>query len=324
MSPGRPRTAITAPWPIPHPDDPQHIVTLRRALREAELNQLISMLHEHLPLPPARLHAVLGTFFHYAQTHHISLDPAFHELNEFHTAILDAAQHTHTGRPAATNTVRTRLSALNSIYQALIRIGVLHTNPLTALERPTPPKRTEHLLHRRDITRLHTTARKRRHTDTNDRARTLPAALILIDEHAFYLNELLGLTWAHYDPLTHTITRRSTYTTLSRRAKAALRELAVHVGYTPLTPTPPEGPIFPWTTETDFRATLYATCAATPIPYISPRLLRLAGLRDHPTSPQNAGFTPGYGDQTLKRSLARVIPDPEDLARTLAQRLAPQ
>ncbi|MFC4427031.1 hypothetical protein [Deinococcus navajonensis] len=341
-SPGRPKRNLTAPWPIPPAQHPEHTQTLLRALREAQLDQLITMLHHDLPQTPHRTYTLLQHVFDQARGQEVSLLPHQGNLSDFHQFVAHAAAQNINGTRATANTVRTRIGALSSVYDALVRAGALSANPLSTLERPTKHRSHLRAPSRADIERLHRHAKHlRRQHQGNPNYTFLPAALALIDEHALHVTELLTLTWAHYDPHDRTLLRRYGRTRLSRRGHAALRSLHLQAGGSELWPegAPGHTRIFPYDTEIMFRHALHVACQGAPIPHTSPKLLRLAALRDHDLSPEDAGFAPGYGEQALQQSRERLhpgkaeadrqVPNPltemsDELARTLAEQLRRQ
>lgn len=305
---GRPRRTIKAPWPIPQDRDPAYLTTLRRALKEANLDQLISMLWRNLPQPPARMYSVLHHIFDQAHTEGVSLDPHPHDLRAYHAFLTQAASY-KPGGEAAPNTVRGRIAALSSVYDAIIHTGALDWNPLDTYERPPIEQAHLRVPPRPVIDRLHSFSRHLRKQHPDDaRLAALPAALVLIDEHALQVSELLALTWGHYDPHAKTLTRPYAITRLSRRATAAMRTLHLRAGGSELDPggVSSFARVFPWESPVDFTTTLKQACAHAATPTLTPKLLRLAALRDHDLTPEQAGFSATNGEREMQRSKSRL------------------
>ncbi|MFK7603596.1 hypothetical protein ACI3L1_15435 [Deinococcus sp. SM5_A1] len=257
-----------------HPNDErtQKLVT---ALSKADLDTLITLLPGVWPRPGNEVYSILRLIFAQAQHDHVNL---LHPPADFHAWLLLAAAQNSRGGQARSNTVRMRLALLSKLYSALQDEGLLLTHPLRGLERPPNERLDMPLLPRIDLERLHLHARP-------DHA--LYGALILIDEHAYRVRDLLTLHWEDIDPDTGSALRPHALTRLSGAALAALRPLQSGAGG----PLYARGRVFPYKQERDLRLALFRTCKAANVPYTPPGELRRVSLRDHTHTPQSAGFS---------------------------------
>lgn len=280
-----PNTPYTAPM-----DDP-----LLTHLQDANLDALFPHIHPHLRLPHAHARKLLRPFFELARAEHRDLTtPA----PDHHAFLLRAASVNADGTPAAPNTIRARLSALSALYTHYSEQGLLNPHPMRGMPRPAKELRTTPPPDRDDIQKLHRAARRK------DPA--LYVALTLIDQHALTLQEVLTLLWAHYDPERHTLARRYGPTALTNKAQNALHQLYINAGglLHDTSALDTGRTIFPWKTEPDFRAALATACREALARYFTASDLRRASLRDHPHTPQTAGYAPEDGPRQLARATA--------------------
>ncbi|WP_135229002.1 hypothetical protein [Deinococcus fonticola] len=269
---------------------------LTQALQQADLEALLPLIREQLPVPPNQAYTLLRLIFEQAAREHVNL---LYPPDDFHPWLLRAASINHNGREAKPNTMRLRVSLLSKIYSYLVDQELLLKHPLQHLKRPPNERKTTPLLPRADLERLHL------HTRADP---ALHAALILIDEHAFRVRELLQLQWEDFDPATGAALRPHALTRLSDTALHALHPLQAQAGGTFA-----RGRVFPYKYERDLRSALHLACRQANVPYTPPGELRRVALRDHPFTAQQAGFAALDGD----RSLAKAT----ELARGVAERL---
>lgn len=266
-----------------------------QALQKADLDTLLPLIREQLPVPPNQAYTLLRLIFEQARQEHINL---LYPPDDFHPWLLRAASVNHNGSEAKPNTVRLRVSLLSKMYSYLLDQGLLLKHPLQHLKRPPNERKTTPLLARADLERLHAHSRE-------DAA--LHAALILIDQHAFRVRELLHLQWDDFDHATGMALRPHALTRLSDVALQALHPLQAAAGGTFA-----RGRVFPYKYERDLRAALHLACRKANVTYTPPGDLRRVALRDHSLTVQDAGFARVEGE----RSLARAT----DYARGVAER----
>ncbi|MCP2014551.1 integrase [Deinococcus sp. HSC-46F16] len=272
---------------------------MRAALEEARLDELLPQVREQLPVPPSTAFTLLSLIFREAAAEGINL---LAPPEGFHGWLLRAARLNHRGPEAKANTVRLRLSLLSTIYQQAIQAGILERSPLEGLRRPPGERAGVPLLGREQVVALHAATR-------GDPA--LHAALVLIDEHAYRVRELLLLQWEEFDLGTGAALRPHTVTRLSDAALRALQALHQQAGGLFA-----RGKVFPYKIERDLRAALHAACRRAGVPYAPPGDLRRASLRDHVHSTHSAGFSAQTGQANLERSTR--------LAQGVAAALAPE
>ncbi len=248
---------------------------LTGALQRADLDTVISLLSGLWPRPDNEVYTLLRLIFDRAQQDHINL---VHPPEDFHGWLLEAAARNHNGGEARPNTVRLRLSLLSRLYNALLDEGLLLTHPLQGMHRPPNDRRSGPLLPRADLERLHRQA-------ASDA--TLHAALVLIDQHAYRVRDLLALHWEDFDPGTGSALRPHALTRLGDASLGALRPLHTAAGGDLYA----QGRVFPYRQERDLRAALFRACKAANVPYTPPGELRRVSLRDQHHTPQSAGFS---------------------------------
>ncbi|WP_104992174.1 hypothetical protein [Deinococcus sp. NW-56] len=265
---------------------------MREALALARLDDLLPHVRDQLPVPPGMAFTLLSLIFRQAAADGVDfLSPR----EDFHAWLLQAARLNHRGSPAKPNTVRLRLSLLSNIYTQALQAGLLDHHPLDGLQRPPNERAGAPLLSREQITALHRATR-------NDPA--LHAALVLIDEHAYRVRELLQLQWDDFDLGTGAVLRPHTVTRLSDPALHALQTLQQQAGGMFA-----RGRVLPYNIERDLRAALHSACRKAEVPYAPPGDLRRASLRDHVHSTHSAGFSAQGGNTNLERAtrLARGV-----------------
>lgn len=269
-----------------HPAD-ERARKLVLALQRADLDTLIALLSGLWPRPDNEVYTALRLVFAQAQQDHVNL---YHPPDDFHTWLLQAAARNHNGGEARSNTIRLRLSLLSKLYTALQDEGLLLNHPLRGMPRPPNERLSAPLLARADLQRLHLQVQ----ADP-----TLHAALILIDQHAYRVRDLLSLHWEDFDPETGSALRPHALTRLSDTALAALRPLRSAAGGELYA----RGRVFPYKQERDLRAALFNACKAANVPYTPPGELRRVSLRDYPHTPQSAGFS-AHDTRKLKQATA--------------------
>lgn len=270
---------------------------LTRALQQADLDELLPLVRAELSVPLNQAYTLLRLIFERAAQEHVNL---LHPPEDFHVWLMEAASVNLNGGEAKPNTVRLRLSIMSKIYAYLVEQELLLKHPLQHLKRPPNERKTTPLLPREDVQRLHLHA-------AQDPA--LHAALMLIDQHAFRVRELLQLQWEDFDPATGMTLRPHSLTRLSDQALRALHPLHAQAGGTFA-----RGRVFPYKIERDLRSALHLACRQANVTYTPPGDLRRIALRDHPLTTQQAGFTSGEGG----RSLARAT----EFARKVSERLS--
>lgn len=285
-----------------HPSD-ERSQKIIRALQTADLDALIPLMSGRWPaatVPTPQVHSLLRHLFAQARQDGLNL---LHPPADFHAWLLQHASTNVNAAPARPNTVRLRLSLLSTLYSALQDQGLLLIHPLRGLQRPPNERSGAPLLPRADLERLHRQAA----SDT-----TLLAALILIDQHAYRVRELLSLHWEDFDPATGSALRPHAVTRLSDTALQALRPLLAAAGGTLYA----AGRVFPYAGDRELRAALFRACQAANVTYTPPGELRRVSLRDHPHTPQSAGFSaadPRRLEQTttLAQGLAAALQNDE-------------
>ncbi|MFC4638416.1 hypothetical protein [Deinococcus hohokamensis] len=270
-----------------------------RALRQGDLDSLFPHVKDHLRIRSDHAWRLLSPFFDAARAEHRSLEGFDADFHEF---LHRVAGQKRNGDRAAPNTIRTRLGAMSALYTYLQDTGVLSAHPMRGIHRPAKTLRAAPAPDRSAVAQLHRQTRA-----TPD----LHAALILIDEHAMNVTELLSLTWGHLNLPRGELARRAGPTRLSPAAEAALKPLYEAQGgfMTDDHAIDLRRRVFPWRQETELRAAIMQACRAAPLPYLSPAELRRAGLRDHPHTPESAGYAREDGARQLARAtrLAREV-----------------
>ncbi|MDL2345268.1 hypothetical protein QOL99_14085 [Deinococcus sp. MIMF12] len=265
---------------------------IQAALEQARLDELLPHVRDRLPVPSNTAFTLLSLMFREAAADGVNL---LSPPETFHPWLLRVARLNHRGAEARPNTVRLRLSLLSNIYSQALQAGVLTHNPLDGLQRPPNERAGAPLLSREQIVTLHHVARN---------VPALHAALVLIDEHAYRVRELLQLQWDDFDMGTGVALRPHTVTRLSDAALQALQALHQQAGGLFA-----RGKVFPYRIERDLRAALHSACRSAGVPYAPPSDLRRASLRDHVHSTHSAGFSAQVGTANLERAtlLARGI-----------------
>ena len=248
---------------------------LRQSLQNADLDALIPLLSGLWPRPDNEVFTALRLIFAQAHQDHIDL---LEPPDDFQTWLLQAAARNHNGGEARANTIRMRLSLLSKLYTTLQDEGLLPHHPLRGMPRPPNERLSQPLLARTELERLHRQVRP---------DPMLYAALILIDQHAYRVRDLLSLQWEDFDAETGSALRRHALTRLSDTALAALRPLRSAAGGELYA----QGRVFSYKQERDLRAALFSACKAANVPYTPPGELRRVSLRDHLHTPQSAGFS---------------------------------
>jgi hypothetical protein len=271
-----------------HPAD-ERAVRLTRAMLRADLDTLIPLLPGTWARPTVAVHALLAPIFTAAQQGGVSLlrpPPDFHAWLT-HAARLPGITHT----PVTSNTVRTRLSVLSTLYDALIDEGLLLAHPLRGLKRPPAEPTTRPLPSQDEITQLLTLARE-------DLA--LHTALTLVYHHALQVPELLSLTWGAYEPRDGTLLRRRTITRLEGAAHTAVTRLHAKAGGVF---APEHKRLFPYTDHDTLRKRIFRLTWGK-LRFISLGDLRRASLRDFPHTAASAGFAAEGGERNLERAVS--------------------
>ena len=273
-----------------HPSD-ERSQKIIRALQTADLDALIPLLAGQWPtasIPTNQVHSLLRHLF--AQARHDALN-LLHPPLDFHAWLLQHASTNVNATPAKSNTIRLRLSLLSTLYTALQDQGLLLVHPLRGLQRPPNERTGAPLLPRTDLERLHRQA-------ASDA--TLYAALILIDQHAYRVRDLLALQWADFDFATGSALRPHAVTRLNDTALQALQPLLTAAGGELYA----VGRVFPYAGDRELRAALFRACKAANVPYTPPGELRRVSLRDHLHTPQSAGFS---ADDTRRLEQATAL-----------------
>lgn len=279
-----------------HPTD-ERALKLTQAFGTYNLEQIVGMTRGELHRPVAQLRANLRPVFEAAQAEGLDLlrPPA-----DFHGWLQTPLRVTQTGGVARANTIRARYATLKQLYDVLITLELLGSNPAHGC--PVPP--SEHsqapLPGAGDIQRLLAEAQAR--------DQELFAALTLIYRQAFQLTELLALRWSAVDFSRAQLMRARTVTTLHPASLSALTPLLSQAGG-PLHAPERGQRIFAFKNADDLRLQLWKTSQAANLsPTTGPRELRLASLRDFPQAPPGAGFSnPQAHERALRHaaSLAR-------------------
>lgn len=227
------------------------------------------------PRPDNEVYTFLRLVFAQAQKDHVNL---FQPPEGFHVWLLEAAAQNQDGGIARSNTIRLWLSLLSKLYSTLQDEGLLLSHPLRGLQRPPNERLSVPLLSRADLKRLHL------QVQPNE---ILFAALVLIDQHAYQVRDLLNLEWTDCDHETGSALRPHALTRLSDVALAAHRPLHAAAGGELYA----SGRVFPYKQERDLRLALFRAFKAANLPYTAPGELRRISLRDHPHTPQSASFS---------------------------------
>lgn len=284
-----------------HPSD-ERSQKIVQALKTADLDHLIALMSGIWPartVPTTQLHSILRHIFAQAREDGLNL---LHPPADYHTWLLTHARKNVNAAPAKANTVRLRLSLMSSLYSALQDLGLLLVNPLRGLQRPPNERTSAPLLPRAELERLHLQAA----SET-----ALHAALVLIDQHAYRVRDLLALQWADFDFATGSALRPHAVTRLNDTALEALKPLLTAAGGELYA----VGRVFPYAGDRELRAALFRACKAANVPYTPPGELRRISLRDHLHTPQSAGFS---ADDT------RRLEQATRLAQGLADTLSPE
>lgn len=169
---------------------------------------------------------------------------------------------------AKPNTYNARATSLSRLYARLRELGVVSANPLDGLPRHARESATDPLPSRAELRRLHAQA-----TDPHARA-----ALLLIDDLALTVTDLLTLQWQHVNLSRETLLRR-TECRIPSRSLRALHDLA-RLDAAPLNPDAPRQRLFAYDDRT-LRAVLWAAFQQADVRWATPSQLRMAALRDH-------------------------------------------
>lgn len=267
----------------------ERAMKLAQAFRTFNLEQVIGMLREELHRPVPQLRANLRPVFEAAQAQEIDLlsPPA-----DFHGWLQTPLRQIQTGGEARANTIRARYATLKQLYDALIDLGVIDSNPAHGCPLPPPEHSQAPLPSAADIQRLLAEAGA---TDEE-----LCAALTLVYQQAFQLTELLALRWSALDFSSAELMRARTITALHPESLKALQPLLSRAGG-PLHASQKGQRVFAFKNADDLRLQLWKVCQAASLsPAIGPRELRLASLRDFPQAPPGSGFS---NPQSYERAL---------------------
>ena len=260
-----------------HPSDEQ-AQKIVRALRSADLDILIPTMAPRWPaatVPTTQVYSLLRHIFAQAQQDQVNL---LSPPPDFHAWLLEHASRNVNAAPAKPNTIRLRLSLMSTLYTALQDQELLLVNPLRGLQRPPNERSGAPLLSRADLERLHLQAQ----SDA-----TLYAALVLIDQHAYRVRDLLALTWQDFDFATGSALRPHAVTRLNDIALKALQPLLKAAGGELYA----VGRVFNYPGDRELRGALFRACKAANVTYTPPGELRRISLRDHVHTPQSAGFS---------------------------------
>lgn len=246
-----------------------------------KLDQLLPLLQ--LPGRQAVLRSNLKNIFEDAHLDKLNLlDPP--PIPEFHLWLQKPLQRIRDEEGVAKpNTFNTRATTLSRMYARLYELGLLKNEPLRGLTRAPSERQEDPLLSRNQLNHLHAST-----TNTY----TL-AALLLIDELAFTMTDLLELRWDHIQ-LNKELLLRRTESRIPTKSLRALETLAQEVG-APLFPQTER--VFPYT-EAQLRVKIWQAFGNADLAFVPPSRLRQAGLRDHGSletsklnnHAQNAGF----------------------------------
>ncbi|OLV18203.1 tyrosine-type recombinase/integrase [Deinococcus marmoris] len=246
-----------------------------QALQHPDLDALMPLMAGVWPTSNTQVHSLLRHIFTQAGEEQINL---LHPPEDFHAWLLAAAQRNVGPAPASSNTVRLRLALLSKLYTALQDQGLLLIHPLRGLQRPPNERLSTPLLPKADLKRLHLQAQ----SDA-----VLYAALILIDQHAYRVKDLLNLHWQDFDLATGSTLRPHAVTRLSDVALTALKPLLLAAGGELYA----AGRVLPYAGDRELRGALFQACKAANVPYTPPGELRKISLRDYRHTPQSAGFS---------------------------------
>lgn len=269
-----------------HPSD-ERARKVIQALQSGNLDALIPLMTGRWPRPDNEVYSALRLIFAQAQRDHVNL---FHPPDDFHLWLLKAAVQNHNGTEAKSNTIRLRLSLLSKLYSDLQDEGLILSHPLHGLKRPPNERLSAPLLSRAELERLHLQAKP---------DETLFAALVLIDQHAYRVRDLLTLRWEDFDLETGSALRPHALTRLTDRALAALQPLRPAAGGELYA----QGRVFAYAQERDLRLALFRACKDANVRYTPPGELRRVSLRDHAHTPQSAGFS-AHDTRKLVRATA--------------------
>lgn len=273
-----------------HPQDERQL-KLTRAMQEADLDAVLSLVGPELRWPVKQLRSNLRLIFAAAERDKVSL---LHPPDDFIAWLQGPLRETVKGpNTAKPNTVVARLSTLSRLYNLLMDEGVVLRDPLRGLDRPPGERKVEKLPPREDIERLLVHAR-------SDPA--LFAALTLMYRHTVQVAEMLALRWPAFGYDDGTLLRRRTLCRLDDESYAALNKLLAQAGG-PLARS--DTRIFPYENNDALRSRIFQVCREANLNFVNPAKLRKAGLRDFPLTPDQAGF---IGDQAfeLAQTLART------------------
>ncbi|CAM3669662.1 hypothetical protein [Deinococcus frigens] len=257
-----------------HPAD-ERARKIVQALQHPDLDTLIPLMAGTWPTSNTQVHSLLRHIFAQAQEQRLNL---LHPPEDFHAWLLAAAARNAGPAPARANTVRLRLALLSKLYTSLQDQELLLVHPLRGLQRPPNERLGASLLARADMERLHL------HTQSDP---ALYAALILIDQHAYRVRDLLSLHWQDFDFTTGSALRPHAVTRLSDAALYALQPLLSDAGGELYA----AGRVLPYAGDRELRSALYRASKDANVPYTPPGELRRISLRDHPHTAQSAGFS---------------------------------
>ncbi|MDV6375587.1 hypothetical protein [Deinococcus arenicola] len=276
-----------------HPTD-ERALKLTQAFRAYHLEQIVGMLRGELHRPVAQLQANLRPVFDAAQLAGLDL---LRPPPDFHDWLQTPLRVTQTGGVARANTIRARYATLKQLYDVLIGLELLGSNPAHGCPMPPPEHSQAPLPGVGDIQRLLAEAQA-----TDDQ---LFAALTLIYRQAFQLTELLALRWSAVDFSRAQLMRARTITALHPASLSALTPLLSQAGG-PLHAPQRGQHVFAFKNADDLRLHLWKTCQAVNLsPAAGPRELRLASLRDFPQAPPGSGFSnPQAYERALRHAAA--------------------
>lgn len=229
-----------------------------------KLDQLLPLLQ--LPGRQTVLRSNLKNIFEDAHLDKIDLlHPP--EASEFHIWLQKPLQRIRDEQGAAKpNTFNTRATTLSRMYIRLQELELIFKEPLRGLTRAPSERSEDPLLNRDQLNHLH--------MKTTDPYTF--AALLLIDELAFTMTDLLELRWDHIQ-LNRELLLRRTESRIPAQTLKALNTLAEKIG-APLFPQSER--VFPYT-ETQLRVKIWQAFGNADLAFVPPSRLRQAGLRDH-------------------------------------------
>ncbi|CAM3372584.1 hypothetical protein DEDE109153_13795 [Deinococcus deserti] len=284
-------------------------MTILRLLRHPTMSaseQLDSLLPlVQLPGIQKVLRSNLKTTFEDARADNIDLSrpPA-----DFHDWLLKPLGRIGDEQNAAKpNTYNARATSLSRLYERFRELGVVPANPLDGLPRHARESATDPLPSRAELQLVHAQT-----SDAHARA-----ALLLIDDLAFTMTDLLTLQWQHVNLSRETLLRR-TECRIPSRSLSALHELA-RLDAAPLNPDALTQRVFPFDERT-LRARLWTAFQNAGVRWSTPSQLRMAALRDHgmaiAATPYQAahqfGFTsPRAYQQALELARQLGVREPE-------------